>query len=94
MQEIQYNQIHQIIQDSQFLLTDMKVHEVLAFLTIELGYFLRQILCHSLVGIPGHHEMQIKMFHFLICVFFPSTRRKNVSFHNPYWRLGLNSCLH
>lgn len=30
---------------------------------------------------------------FLNLHFFPSTKRKNVSFHNPYWRLGLNSCL-
>lgn len=76
IQEIQYNKIHQIIQDSQFLLNDMKVHEVLAFHTVELDCFLRQILCHSLVGIHGHNEMQIKMFHFVICIFFQAQKEK------------------
>lgn len=79
-QEMQYNKIHQIIQDSQFLLNDTKVHEVLAFHTIELDCFLRQILWHSLVDIHGHREMQIRMFNFLICIFFQAQKEKMFPF--------------
>lgn len=43
----------QTIYNSQLLLNDPKVREILAFHTIELDCFLRQILYHTVVDISA-----------------------------------------